>query len=109
MRFYRWDEVEEREVGDGVTRRIVHGERLMVIKYSMRKGSAVALHRHDDEQIACVLSGVVRFRMGDEARVMRAGELVVVPPNVEHGAEPLEDTVDLDVFTPIREEWLEKG
>ncbi len=106
MVFYKWDELEEQELDNGITRRIVSGDKLMMVKYFLPKGSVAARHRHESEQIAYIASGAVKFWLGDEERIMRAGELVVVRPNVEHGAEAVEDTVNLDVFTPIREEWL---
>ena len=108
MAFYKWDEVEELELDSGDTRRVVSGDKLMMFRNFLPKGSVPPRHRHESEQIAYIVSGAVKFWLGEEERIMRADELAVVPSNVEHGAEAVEDSVILAIFTPIREEWLRK-
>ena len=106
MDYYRWDEVNHEEMNPLFARRVVHGERLTVARVYLKKGCRVPLHSHENEQISNVLEGVLRFEIGGQELTVGAGELVRIPPNVPHSAEAMEDTVGLDIFNPIREDWL---
>lgn len=106
MEYYRWDEVNHEEMNPLFARRVVHGERLTVARVYLKKGCKVPLHSHENEQISNVLEGALRFEIGGQELTVGAGELVRIPPNVPHLAEALEDTVGLDIFNPIREDWL---
>jgi len=105
---YRWDEMEKEKVSDTIKRRIVTGERAMLAHIYLDKGARVPMHSHDNEQITYLLEGVLKFWIGEEQEelVLHAGEVLHIPPNVPHGAEALEDCLDVDVFTPPREDWL---
>ena len=72
MAFYKWDEVKELELDSGVTRRVVSGDKLMIFRNFLPKGSVPPRHRHENEQVAYVVSGAVKFWLGDEERIMRA-------------------------------------
>ncbi len=92
-------------------RQIVSGEKGMVSRLLLRKGCVVPMHHHENEQITWILEGALRFTLeeGGDApreRIVRAGELLVIPGNVPHSAEALEDTIDVDFFTPPRADWL---
>lgn len=106
MDYYRWDEVNHEEMNPLFARRVVHGERLTLARVYLKKGCKVPLHSHQNEQISNVFEGVLRFEIGGRELTVGAGELVRIPPNVPHLAEALEDTVCLDIFNPIREDWL---
>ncbi len=106
MDYYRWDEVNHEEMNPLFARRVVHGERLTVARMYLKKGCRVPLHSHENEQISNVFEGALRFEIGGQELTVGAGELVRIPPNVPHLAEALEDTVCLDIFNPIREDWL---
>ena len=90
-------------------RRRVIGERVMLSQVTLDKGCLVPSHAHPNEQFACVLSGRLRFQIGGgessvgEELILVGGEVLHFPPNVPHGAEALEDTVVLDVFSPPSE------
>ncbi len=89
-------------------RQFVHGEQAMLARLLLRKGCIVPEHSHHNEQITYILEGALRFTMnGDEVVTVHAGEMLVIPPSVKHSAEALEDTIDLDVFTPPRADWIE--
>ena len=90
-----------------IDRQFVYGERAMLARIILRKGALVPRHSHENEQITYILEGSLRFTMGD-GRVITvgSGELLVIPSNMPHQAEALEDTVDLDVFTPPRADWI---
>ncbi len=89
-------------------RQFVHGEQAMLAKLLLRKGCIVPEHSHHNEQITYILEGALRFTLnGDEVVTVNAGEMLVIPSNVKHSAEALVDTIDLDVFAPPREDWIQ--
>lgn len=105
---FRWDEMEKETVSDTIKRRMVTGERAMLAHIYLDKGARVPKHFHHNEQITYLLEGVLKFWIGDEREeiILRAGEVLHIPPNVPHEAEALEDCLDVDVFSPPREDWL---
>ena len=108
---HAWDDVPYEELSPSIGRRIVTGERAMLAHVHLKKGAVVPLHRHENEQFTYILEGALRFWIGeDEAEevVVRAGEVLHIPSKVPHKAEALEDTLDLDVFSPPRQDWLDK-
>ena len=93
----------------GLRRHWVNGEKGMLAQIYLDKGIVVPVHHHENEQFAYVLQGALLFRIGDDQSqevVVRAGEVLHIPSNVPHSAEALEDTLDLDVFVPPRQDWL---
>jgi quercetin dioxygenase-like cupin family protein len=89
---------------------MITGERMMITHIYLKKGCVVPLHHHMNEQITYVLDGALRFKLGangDQRVDVRAGEVLVIPGNLPHTAEALEDTVDVDVFNPPRQDWLD--
>jgi quercetin dioxygenase-like cupin family protein len=89
-----------------IDRQFVAGERSMLARIILRKGSIVPQHSHDNEQITYVLDGALKFIIDGKELVVRSGEVLVIPSNLPHSAEALEDTVDLDIFCPPREDWI---
>ena len=109
--WYRWDEMPKERVNAVLDRRLVTGEHMMLAHVYLKKGCIVPRHRHENEQISYVLEGALRFWIGEdesEEIVVGAGEVLHLPSNVWHKAEALEETVDVDVFSPPREDWLNK-
>ncbi len=89
-------------------RQFVHGEGGMLARLLLRKGCVIPEHSHANEQITYVLEGALKFVLdGEEEVVVRSREVLVIPPNLKHSAEALEDTIDLDVFTPPRTDWID--
>jgi quercetin dioxygenase-like cupin family protein len=110
VRLLAWEEVEKEQVTDVISRRLVWGERMMIAQVVLDKGSVVPKHVHENEQITYILEGALRFWIGEEGEeelVVRAGEILYIPSNVPHKAEALEDTLDVDVFSPPRQDWLD--
>ena len=108
---YRWDEVPKEAVNDNLSRRLISGERMMIAHVYLDKGCVVPQHSHDNEQLTYILEGGLRFWIGaDEAEVIDvlAGEVLHIPSHVPHKAEALADTLDVDVFSPPRQDWLDK-
>jgi len=106
MNHYRWEELAREQMNPLFARRVIHGERLTLAYCYIKKGCKVPLHSHENEQISVVQEGCLRFRIGDQDKDVSAGEAVQIPPHVPHLAEALEDTVCLDIFNPVREDWL---
>jgi quercetin dioxygenase-like cupin family protein len=110
VRFYRVEDVPRERVTDMLDRRLITGERSMLAHVYLRKGCIVPFHSHENEQISYILEGALRFWIGEQGEdevVLRAGEVLVIPSKVRHKAEALEDTVDVDIFTPPRRDWLD--
>ena len=105
---YRWDAITPEPLNPKLTRQFVHGEQSMLARLVLAKGCLVPKHSHPNEQISYILSGCLSFTLGDDPEpvVVRAGEVLVIPGNLPHAAEALEDTVDLDVFAPPRQDWI---
>ena len=108
--FHRWDDMPIEEVSDTIGRRLITGNKMMLSHVYLKKGCIVPQHSHENEQLTYILEGVLRFWIGPEEKQIdvRAGEVLVIPSNVLHKAEALEDTVDVDVFDPPRQDWLNK-
>lgn len=105
---YRWDDMPREDVTPAIGRRYLTGERVTVARFELARGGVVPRHSHENEQVSCVLSGALRFRFDDRELVARGGEAVQIPGGVAHEVEVLEDTVVIDVFSPIRTDWINK-
>ncbi|MGH7313955.1 MAG: cupin domain-containing protein [Candidatus Rokuibacteriota bacterium] len=104
--FHALDKLPEERVTDTISRKTLTGEQEMIVWWSMKAGAHAAAHRHPHEQIFWMLSGRMDFRLGDERRTCRAGDVGVIPGGVEHEAWFPEDTEVVDVFSPPREDFL---
>ena len=102
---YRWTSLPRESVRPGVTRTAFRGDNALMVMNWLEPGMEVRPHSHPFEQLAYILSGRVRFTIGDDVVEVGAGE--VVPPDVMHGGEPLGDevAVNLDVFAPVRDDY----
>lgn len=110
--WYRWDDMPKERVTDMLDRRFITGERMMLAHVYLKKGCLVPMHRHDNEQLTYILEGALEFTIGDDRSrtvVVRAGEVLHLPSNVPHEAVALEDTLDVDVFSPPRQDWIDKS
>ena len=108
---YRWDDVPKETLTSLLDRRLITGDRIMLAHVYLKKGCIVPLHRHENEQMTYILQGVLRFWIGEDQReevIVRAGEVLHIPSNVPHKAEALEDTLDVDIFSPPRQDWIDK-
>jgi len=107
---YRWEDMPKEELTPVIHRRLLSGERLMLAHVYLAKGAIVPRHAHDNEQLTYILEGALRFWLGDDdgdSIDVAAGEVLHIPSNVPHRAEALEDTLDVDVFSPPRQDWLD--
>jgi quercetin dioxygenase-like cupin family protein len=106
---HRWDEIALEKVTEMLSRKIVAGDREMIVQIYVKRGCLVPMHSHESEQMIYVLQGALRLLVGGEELTVREGEVLHIPSGVEHQAEALEDTFELDFFSPVRQEWLESA
>jgi quercetin dioxygenase-like cupin family protein len=106
MDHHDWNAVPLEKMNPLVERRVIHTAHLTVAKLTMKKGAVVPLHHHVNEQMTMLESGSLRFEISGETIVVRAGEVIGIPPNAPHMVEALEDSLATDVFTPAREDWI---
>ena len=109
--FYRWDDMPRERVTDMLSRRLITGKTMMLAHVYLKKGCIVPRHSHVNEQLTYVLEGCLRLWVGEELEQVvdvKPGEVLLIPSNVPHKAEALEDTLDVDVFSPPRQDWLDK-
>jgi len=106
-RLYRWDEIALERVTELISRKVVTGAREMLAQIYLKRGAVVPMHAHDSEQMTYVLQGAIKFFIEGEETIVREGEVLHISAGVRHQSEALEDTFELDVFSPIRAEWVD--
>jgi len=103
---YKFSELNEEWMNENLSRRLIVGKNEMLGYVFLKKGCFVPSHKHVSEQITVILKGAMEFTTQGKKIVVKEGETLLIPPNVEHAAVALEDTIDLDCFSPLREDWL---
>jgi quercetin dioxygenase-like cupin family protein len=108
MEHYVWDKMEKEVLSPAIARKIISGDKAMVAQVFLEKGAVVPEHHHESEQITYILEGALKFELEGREIVVNAGEVLRIPSNVPHRAVALADTLDLDIFSPIRHDWLKR-
>jgi quercetin dioxygenase-like cupin family protein len=108
MKHFTWDSVPLETMSDVISRRVITGEKAMVAQVFLKKDAVVPEHFHESEQLTYILEGALKFELEGREVVVHKGEVLHIPSNVPHRAVALEDTIDLDIFSPIRHDWLTK-
>jgi quercetin dioxygenase-like cupin family protein len=106
--YTKWSDVEVEQLSSTIGRQFIVGTDMMIARVLLKKGGHVPMHQHHNEQITYILEGALRFVVGGKEVVVRAGEVLCIPPHVPHEAFALEDTVDLDIFNPPRQDWIDR-
>ena len=106
MKLHSWAKVELENLSDTASRRVIHSDRMTTARISVKKGGVVPRHSHENEQISHVLEGSLLFQFDDRDITARAGDLVEIASNEPHRVEALEDSVAMDVFQPVRQDWI---
>ncbi len=106
MEHYSWESVATEVLNPRISRKVIAGEKAMVAQVFIAKGGIVPEHHHESEQITYILEGALEFELEGRTIVVSAGQVLRIPSNVPHRAVALEDTLDLDIFSPIRTDWL---
>ena len=105
--YTQWDEVRGEQINPNILRRHISTDHLTVARFALKAGGVVPKHSHVNEQITCVLSGVLRFVSPGGTFDVRAGGTARIPANVDHEVHVLEDADVIDVFTPVRRDWID--
>ena len=108
VKHHRWDDITEEQINPLIARRFITADRLTLARFELKRGSVVPQHAHENEQVSYIVSGALKFVMDDREIVVRGGELIQIAPNVPHAAEVVEDCVAIDVFSPVRQDWIDK-
>jgi quercetin dioxygenase-like cupin family protein len=108
LQYLSWNDVEIETMNPLLGRQLIVGHQVMLARVLLKKGCIVPLHSHVNEQLSYILEGALKFYIDGKEIVVRAGEVLTIPPNMPHKAEALEDTVDLDIFNPPRADWINK-
>jgi quercetin dioxygenase-like cupin family protein len=106
VRVHRWDEIALEKITEMISQKIVTGERQMLAQIYLKRGALVPMHSHESEQMTYILQGALKVVVDGEEMTVREGEVLHIPTRVPHQAEALEDTFELDVFSPVRQDWL---
>ncbi len=108
MQVTSWNKIETEKLSATITRQMLSGEHTTVARIFLARGAYVPRHAHASEQFSLILDGALKFIFDDHEVVVRGGEMIFIPSHVPHAAQALEDTVDLDIFSPRREDWIRK-
>jgi quercetin dioxygenase-like cupin family protein len=108
MEHFTWDSVPLEVMSDMISRKVISGEKAMIAQVFLKKDAVVPEHYHESEQVTYILEGALKFELEGREVVVHKGEVLRIPSFVPHRAVALEDTLDLDVFSPIRMDWLAK-
>jgi quercetin dioxygenase-like cupin family protein len=106
MKIQTWDDIAEDALNPLAGRKALHGTDMTVAHFRFQKGNTVASHHHANDQITIVEKGAVRMTVGEETFDLKAGQMVHVDPDVPHGNVALEDTMIMEIFSPVREDWI---
>src|SRR5712672_847778 len=108
MEHFSWESVPLEQMSELISRKVISGEKAMVAQVFLKKDAVVPEHHHESEQITYILEGALKFELEGQEVIVRKGEVLHIPSHVPHRAVALEDTLDLDIFSPIRADWLAK-
>ena len=106
MELFSWETVKKEVLNDKLARKVISGEKITVAQIFLAKEGVVPLHHHENEQISTIVTGALKFEIEGKEIVLRAGDVLSIPPNVPHRVVALEDSQALDVFSPVRTDWL---
>jgi quercetin dioxygenase-like cupin family protein len=105
---HRWSEISPEVINAAVARQYITADRVTVARFDLKRGGVVPRHAHENEQVSIVLSGALLFKIDGHATTVRAGEVMQIPGHVAHEVEVLEDALVIDVFSPVRQDWIDK-
>jgi quercetin dioxygenase-like cupin family protein len=108
MSHHRWSDVPSEQINESIARRFITGDSVTVGRFELKRGGVVPVHSHANEQISMVISGALRFRIDGRETLVKAGEVMQIAGHVAHEVEVVEDTIVVDVFSPVRQDWIDK-
>ena len=105
---HSWSTIPAEQINPSISRRFITGDRVTIARFELKRGGVVPQHAHENEQVSFVLDGALKFKIDGREIVVRGGEVLQIPGSVAHEVEVLEDTLVVDVFSPIRQDWIDK-
>jgi quercetin dioxygenase-like cupin family protein len=105
---HRWTDIAPEQINATIARQFITGDRVTIARFELKRGGIVPRHAHENEQVSVVLSGALLFKIDGHEITVRAGEVMQIPGHVAHEVEVLEDTLVMDVFSPVRQDWIDK-
>ena len=105
---HRWDDIPAEQINPTISRQYITGDRVTVARFELKRGAVVPQHAHENEQVSYIISGALKFMFDGREIVVRGGEVLQISPHVPHAAEAIEDTLAIDVFSPVRQDWVNK-
>jgi unsaturated pyranuronate lyase len=105
---HSWRNIPAEQINPSISRQFITGDRVTVARFELKRGGIVPAHAHENEQVSFVIDGALKFKIDDREVVVRGGEVLQIPGSVPHEVEVLEDTLVVDVFSPIRQDWIDK-
>lgn len=105
---YRWADIPGETINSTIVRKYITSDRVTVAQFELKQGGIVPRHSHENEQVTMVLSGALQFDVGGQRLTVRAGEVMQLPPGIEHEVHVLADAVVIDVFSPVRQDWIDR-
>ena len=105
---YRWDDIAAEQINPTISRQYITANRVTVARFELKRGAVVPQHAHENEQVSYIISGALKFVFEGRDIVVRGGEVLQIAPHVPHAAEAIEDTLAIDVFSPTRQDWVNK-
>jgi quercetin dioxygenase-like cupin family protein len=106
IQIHQWSDIPEEQLTPMLTRQMLSTEKQTVAIVRLKKGCVVPEHFHEPEQITSILEGALEFTINNQQIVLRKGESMIIPSNMPHSAVALEDTLDLDIFSSVRWDWV---
>ena len=104
---HRWTDLPTKSITESIDRKYFTGDRVTVARFELRRGGVVPRHAHDNEQVSCVLTGSLKFQFDEREVIVGPGEVMQIPGGIAHAVTVLEDTVVIDVFSPVRQDWID--
>jgi quercetin dioxygenase-like cupin family protein len=105
---HRWAEVPAEQINPSISRQFITADRITVARFELKRGGIVPTHAHENEQVSFVISGALKFIIDGREIIVTSGELLQIPGHVPHRVDVLEDTLVVDVFSPVRQDWIDK-
>ena len=105
---HRWDDIPAEQINPTISRQYITADRVTVARFELKRGAVVPQHSHENEQVSYIITGALKFVFDGREIVVRGGEVLQIAPHVPHAAEAIEDTLAIDVFSPVRQDWVNK-
>ena len=105
---HRWTDIAAEQITPAISRRFISGDRVTVARFELKRGGLVPMHSHENEQVTFVISGALKFKIEGREVVVRGGEVLQIPGALPHEVEVVEDALVVDVFSPVRQDWIDK-